>query len=105
MTVAYNYNEGYLFSLGLLDYDWFDADAVTMRMVVKDENGLESTFTFSDIIVETSQWKTYLLESSNTDFIYWVPYFIEDYLYYLEYAFFKTNPELFNELEQKNQKI
>ena len=96
MAVVYNYNEGYLFSLGLLDYDWFNADAMTMRMVVKDENGLVSTFTFRDIFVYTSQFKTQLLESTNTDFIYWVPYFIEDYLDYLLIAFMALNPEIYN---------
>ena len=51
ISVVYNSNEGYLTSLDLLDYDYLNAWDIRMSVVVRDENGLESSFTIDDILV------------------------------------------------------
>lgn len=58
ISVVYNSNESYLTSLGLIDYDYHAADDVRMSVIIKDENGLESSFTIDDLIVATSEWIT-----------------------------------------------
>ena len=58
-----------------------------MSVVVRDENGLESSFTIDDIYVETPEWITDFVERSDFSFIDEFPFFTQDYFSLLDIAF------------------